>query len=336
MSKVRVGICGMGRIGRITLRNLLEKPNVEVVACNATATPATLAHLLKYDSVHGRFNGEVRAEGSNIVVNGKTIFISGERDIERIPWKAHEVDVVVEATGRFRTRETMSRHLNAGAKKVILTAPADKPADVDATVVMGVNDHTITPDMKLISNASCTTNCLAPVAKVIHEKFGIKRGLMTTVHAYTNDQIILDAPHKDLRRARSCALSIIPTSTGAAKAVGLVLPSLQGKLDGFAMRVPTPDGSVVDLTAELERNVTVDEVNAAIKEASEGSLKGYLEYCDEPIVSIDIVGNPCSSIFDSKLTKVLDGNFVKVVAWYDNEFGYSKRVADLVCKVGLL
>lgn len=334
MSKIRVGICGMGRIGRITFRNLLEKPNVEVVAFNATSTPATLAHLLKYDSVHGRFNGEVTVDGSNVVVNGKTIFVSGERDIERIPWKEHDVDIVVEATGRFRNRETLTRHLNAGAKKVILTAPADKPADVDATVVMGVNDKDLTPDMKLISNASCTTNCLAPVAKVLQEKFGIKRGLMNTIHAYTNDQITLDAPHKDLRRARACALSIIPTSTGAAKAVGLVLPELKGKLDGFAMRVPTPDGSVVDLTAELMREVSVEEVNAAMKEASETYLKGYLEYCEDPIVSVDIVGNPISSIFDSKLTKVIDGNFVKVVSWYDNEFGYSNRVADLVCKIG--
>ena len=243
---------------------------------------------------------------------------------------------MVEATGAFRTREKVSAHLKAGAKKVVLTAPADKETDTDATIVMGVNDHILTPDMKLISNASCTTNCLAPMARVLHEKFGIKHGLMNTIHSYTNDQIILDAPHKDLRRSRACAVSIIPTSTGAAKAVGLVLPDLKGKMDGFAMRVPTPDGSVVDLTAELGRNVTVDEVNAAMKEASEGYMKGYIEYCEDPIVSIDIVGSPISCIFDSKLTKVMDGNFVKVVGWYDNEFGYSNRVVDLVCKVGAM
>ena len=227
----------------------------------------------------------------------------------------------------------MSKHIQAGAKKVILTVPADKAEDVDATIVLGVNEHMIKPELTFVSNASCTTNCLAPVAKVLNDAFGIKRGLMNTIHSYTNDQIILDSPHKDLRRARAAAVSIIPTSTGAAKAVGLVVPELKGKLDGFAMRVPTPDGSVVDLTAELNRNVTADEVNAAIKAAAEGPMKGVLEYCEDPIVSIDIVGNPHSSIFDSKLTKVMDGNFVKIVSWYDNEFGYSNRVAELTTKL---
>lgn len=333
MSKTKVGICGLGRIGRITFRNLLEKPNVEVVAFNATCTPEALAHLLKYDSVHGKFNGELRIEGNVLYVNGNPIRLHAERNLDNLSWKEDNVDIVIEATGKFRTRETMSKHLKAGAKKVLLTAPANKPTDVDATIVVGVNEHEIKPELELISNASCTTNCLAPVAKVIHETFGIKRGLMNTIHAYTNDQIILDSPHKDLRRARACAMSIIPTSTGAAKAVGLVLPDLKGKLDGFAMRVPTPDGSIVDLTAELERNVTVEEVNAAMKAASEGAMKGYIEYTEDPIVSIDIVGNAHSAIFDSKLTKVMDGNFVKVVAWYDNEYGYSMRVADLVCKL---
>ncbi len=336
MEKIKVGICGLGRIGRITFRNLIERPEVDVVAFNANTEPDVLVHLLKYDSVHGRFKGEVHAEGDDIVVNGKKITVYKESDIANIPWGKHNIDVVVEATGRFRNREKMSGHLKAGARKVVLTAPADKETDVDATVVMGVNDHVLTPEMKLISNASCTTNCLAPMARVLHEKFGIKHGLMNTIHSYTNDQIILDSPHKDLRRTRACAVSIIPTSTGAAKAVGLVLPDLKGKMDGFAMRVPTPDGSVVDLTAELNRDVTVDEVNAALKEAAQGYMKGYIEYCEDPIVSIDIVGNPISCIFDSKLTKVMDGNFVKVVGWYDNEFGYSNRVVDLVCKVGAM
>lgn len=333
MSKIRVAINGMGRIGRITLRNLLEKAEVEVVACNGTMTMDTLAHLMKYDSVHRIYPGEVRTEGDVLIVDGVRIQHYGYRDPAEIPWKKHEVDIVIESTGVFRKRDGMQKHLAAGAKKVLLTAPAASADDVDATIVMGVNEHVITPDLKLVSNASCTTNCLAPVAKVIHEKFGIKRGLMTTVHAYTNDQAILDARHKDLRRARAAAMSIIPTSTGAAKAVGLVLPELKGKMDGFAMRVPTPDGSVVDLSAELSRDVTAEEINAAVKEASQGAMKGLIEYTEDPIVSIDIVGNPHSAIFDSKLTKVMGGNFAKIVAWYDNEYGYSCRVADLACRL---
>lgn len=333
MSKIRVAINGMGRIGRITLRNLLKKEKVEIVACNGTMGMDNLVHLMKYDSVHGRFPGEVHAEGEVLVVNGLRIQHYGEKDPADIPWKEHDVDVVIESTGVFRKREGMEKHLAAGAKKVLLTAPAASAEDVDATIVMGVNEHVITPDLKLVSNASCTTNCMAPVAKVIHEKFGIKRGLMTTVHAYTNDQAILDGRHKDLRRARAAAMSIIPTSTGAAKAVGLVLPELKGKMDGFAMRVPTPDGSVVDLSVELSRDVTAEEINAALKEAAQGDMKNFIEYTEDPIVSVDIVGNPHSAIFDSKLTKVMDGNFAKIVAWYDNEYGYSCRVADLACRL---
>jgi glyceraldehyde 3-phosphate dehydrogenase len=330
---VKVAINGFGRIGRITYRNLLGKSGVEVVAINDLTDAKTLAHLLKYDSVHGKFPGEVSVDGDKLVVNGKAIKIYAEKDPENLPWATLGVDVVIEATGVFRNREKMGKHIKAGAKKVILTVPADKAEDVDATVVLGVNDHVITKELQFISNASCTTNCLAPVAKVLNDKFGIKRGLMNTIHSYTNDQIILDAPHKDLRRARAAAMSIIPTSTGAAKAVGLVVPELKGKLDGFARRVPTPDGSVVDLTCELNKPATVEEINAAVKEAANGAMKGILQYTEDPIVSVDIVGNPHSSIFDAGLTKVMDGNFVKVVSWYDNEFGYSNRVVDLVMKL---
>ncbi|MCQ2261418.1 MAG: type I glyceraldehyde-3-phosphate dehydrogenase, partial [Bacteroidales bacterium] len=296
----------------------------------------TLAYLFKYDSVHDNFDGEVHAEGEYLVVNGKKVRIYAERDPQNLPWGELGVDIVVESTGLFKKREQMMKHINAGAKKVILTVPAGKADDVDATVVMGVNDNVLTKEMQLVSNASCTTNCLAPVAKVLNDKFGIKRGLMNTIHSYTNDQKILDQPHSDLRRARAAAVSIIPTSSGAAKAVGLVIPEMKGKLDGFAMRVPTPDGSVVDLTAEMNCNVTKEEINAAIKEAAEGPMKGVLQYVDEPIVSIDIIDNTHSSIFDSLLTQVMDGNFVKVVSWYDNEKGYSTRVGDLAAKLATL
>jgi glyceraldehyde 3-phosphate dehydrogenase len=330
---VKVAINGFGRIGRITYRNLLEKKGVEVVAINDLTDAKTLAHLFKYDSVHGQFPGTVAVDGDKIVINGKAIKIYAEKDPENLPWGEYGVDIVIEATGVFRNREKMGKHIKAGAKKVILTVPADKAEDVDATVVLGVNDHVITKDLQFISNASCTTNCLAPFAKVLNDNFGIKRGLMNTIHSYTNDQIILDAPHKDLRRARAAAMSIIPTSTGAAKAVGLVIPELKGKLDGFAMRVPTPDGSVVDLTVELEKSTTAEEINAAFKKAAEGPMKGILQYMEDPIVSVDVIGNPHSSIVDAALTKVMDGNFVKVVSWYDNEAGYSHRVADLVEKL---
>ena len=333
MAKARIAINGFGRIGRLTFRALLEKEEVEVVAINDLTDSKTLAHLLKYDSVHRRFPGTIEVDGDYLVVNGNKIRIYAEKDPLNLPWKDLSIDVVVESTGVFRTREKMSKHLTAGAKKVALSVPADNAEDVDITVVIGVNDHQIRPEHKLISNASCTTNCLAPVAKILHEKFGIVRGLMNTVHSYTNDQVILDAPHKDLRRARSAAMSIIPTKTGAAKAVALVIPELKGKLDGFAMRVPTPDASIVDLTAELAVKTTKEEINTAMKDAAEGKLKGILEYCIDPMISSDIIGNKQSSVFDSLLTQVIEGNFVKIVAWYDNEMGYSQRLADLVIKM---
>jgi glyceraldehyde 3-phosphate dehydrogenase len=333
MGTIKVGINGFGRIGRLTFRALLNKKNVEVVAFNDLTDAKTLAHLFKYDSVHGKFNGDITVDGDYLVINGKKIRVYAEKDPANLPWKDLGVEIVVECTGIFRNREKMSKHLAAGAKKVVLSVPSDNPGDVDLTVVIGVNDNMLKPEMQLISNASCTTNCLAPVAKVLNDNFGIKRGLMNTIHSYTNDQIILDAPHKDLRRARAAAVSIIPTKTGAAKAIGLVIPELEGKLDGFAVRVPTPDGSLVDLTCELLRNVTKDEIHAAMKEAANGPMKGILEYLDEPLVSCDIIGNTHSSIFDSLLTKVIDGNFVKIVSWYDNEAGYSNRLADLVEKI---
>jgi glyceraldehyde 3-phosphate dehydrogenase len=311
----------------------MTRPNVEVVAINDLTDAATLAHLLKYDSVHGRFPGAISVEGEFLVVNGKKIRVMAERDPANLHWGKLGVEIVVESTGIFRNREKMGKHLTAGARKVLLSVPADNPEDVDLTVVLGVNDGLIASGMQLISNASCTTNCLAPVAKVLNDRFGIAKGLMNTIHSYTNDQIILDAPHKDLRRARAAAMSMIPTKTGAAKAIGLVIPELEGKLDGFAVRVPTPDGSLVDLTCQLNTNTTKDEVNAAMKSAAEGAMKGILEYCSDPVVSVDIVGNPHSSIFDSLLTKVLGGNFVKIVSWYDNEYGYSCRMADLVEKI---
>jgi len=334
MGTLKVGINGFGRIGRLTFRALLNKSNdVEVVAFNDLTDAKTLAHLLKYDSVHGKFPGEISVDGDYLIVNGKKIKVLADRDPANLPWGALGVEIVLECTGIFRTREKMSKHLAAGAKKVLLSVPADNPSDVDATIVLGVNDNILTPDMKLISNASCTTNCLAPIAKVLHDNFGIKKGLMNTIHSYTNDQIILDAPHKDLRRARAAAVSIIPTKTGAAKAIGLVIPDLEGKMDGFAVRVPTPDGSLVDLTCELSRNVTKEEIHAAMKAAANGPMKGILEYLEEPLVSCDIIGNPHSSIFDSGLTKVLGGNLVKVISWYDNENGYSNRLADLALKM---
>ena len=333
---VKVAINGFGRIGRMSFRAMMEHPELEVVAVNDLTDAKTLAYLFKYDSVHDNFEGEVHAEGDCLVVNGKSVKIYAERDPQNLPWKALGVDIVVESTGLFKKREQLMKHINAGAKKVILTVPASKADDVDATVVMGVNDNVLTKETMLVSNASCTTNCLAPVAKVLHDRFGIKRGLMNTIHSYTNDQKILDQPHSDLRRARAAAVSIIPTSSGAAKAVGLVIPELMGKLDGFAMRVPTPDGSVVDLTAELNCTVTKEEVNAAIKEAAEGSMKGILQYSEDPLVSIDIIDNTHSSIFDSLLTQVMDGNMVKVISWYDNEKGYSTRVGDLAAKLATL
>jgi len=324
----KVGINGFGRIGRNVFRAALNNPAVEIVAVNDLTDAKTLAHLLKYDSVHGILAADVKADGTNLVVNGKAIKVLAEREPAKLPWKDLGVAVVVESTGRFTDRDKAAAHLEAGAKKVIISAPAKQE---DITIVMGVNENKYDAAAHhVLSNASCTTNCLAPFAKVLHEQFGIKRGLMTTVHAYTNDQQILDLPHKDLRRARAAGVSIIPTTTGAAKAVALVLPELKGKLNGFAMRVPTPNVSVVDLVAELDKNVTAEEVNAALKSAAEGALKGILAYTDEPLVSKDFNGNPHSSIIDGLSTMVIEGNMVKVVSWYDNEWGYSNRVVDLI------
>ncbi|RAP33678.1 type I glyceraldehyde-3-phosphate dehydrogenase [Candidatus Marinamargulisbacteria bacterium SCGC AG-439-L15] len=327
---MKIAINGFGRIGRNVFKIALATEGLEVVAINDLTDPKTLAHLLKYDSVHGRFQGSVSVEEGAILVNGQRIAIYAERTPKNLPWASHDVDVVIESTGVF-TSATSDRggyldHIEAGAKKVVLTVPAK---DEIATMVLGVNNDTYDPEVKAWSNASCTTNCLAPVAKVLHEKFGIVKGFMNTIHAYTNDQSILDLPHKDLRRARSAAVSIIPTSTGAAKAVSLVIPELKGKLDGMAMRVPTPDGSVVDLVCELTQEVSKEELNQALKEAAEGDLKGVLEYTEDPIVSVDIIGNPHSSIVDG-LSTMANGNMVKVVSWYDNEWGYSNRVVNLV------
>jgi glyceraldehyde 3-phosphate dehydrogenase len=332
---MKVAINGFGRIGRLVFRILKERDDVDVVQVNDLTDAKTLGHLLKYDSVHGVYNKEVKVEGDTIIVDGDSFKVSAEKDPSVLPWKELDVDVVVESTGVFRKRAQIAQHLDAGAKKVILTVPAKD--EIDATIVLGVNDEDLKPEHKIVSNASCTTNCLAPVAKVLNDEFGIKRGLMTTIHAFTNDQMVLDLPHKDLRRARSASMSIIPTTTGAAKAVGKVIPELNGKLDGFAMRVPTPDGSVVDLTAELNKSVTVDEINRAMKKAAEGAMKGILAYTEDPIVSVDIVGNDASSIFDALSTMVIgegdSGNLVKVVSWYDNEWGYSCRVVDLLVKM---
>lgn len=326
MDKIRVAINGFGRIGRLSFRALLAKENIEVVAINDLTDNATLAHLLKYDSVHGRFNGEVSSDSESLTVNGVRINAYAERDPKNLPWKDLNIDVVLESTGRFVDEAGAGMHLQAGAKKVVISAPAKGNIP---TVVIGVNENTLTGEETIVSNASCTTNCLAPMAKVLDDVFGIEKGYMTTIHAYTADQNLQDAPHSDLRRARAAALSIVPTSTGAAKAVGLVLPHLKGKLDGNAMRVPVPDGSLTDLTVILKREATVEEINNAIKAAAENQLKGILEYCVDPIVSTDIVGNPHSCIFDSNLTSA-NGSLVKVVGWYDNEFGYSSRVADLM------
>ncbi len=325
---IRLGINGFGRIGRTVLRYAVKEKGIEIVAINDLTDAKTLAHLLKYDSVHGIFPGKVEYNDKELIINGKSIKILAVRNPEELPWKKEKVDVVLESTGIFTSREKAELHLKAGAKKVIISAPA---TGEDITVVMGVN-HELYDGKKhnIISNASCTTNCLAPVAKVLHETFGIEKGLVTTVHSYTNDQNILDLPHKDLRRARAAAMSMIPTSTGAAKAVSLVLPELKGKLDGMAIRVPTPNVSVVDLVATLKKKADADKVNAALKKASKGPLKGILGFSEEPLVSIDFNGNTLSSIVDASCTKVLDGTMVKVLSWYDNESGFSKRVVDLI------
>ncbi|KAA0210309.1 MAG: type I glyceraldehyde-3-phosphate dehydrogenase [Ignavibacteriaceae bacterium] len=330
---LKVGINGFGRIGRLVFRRMKQLGGYDIVAINDLTDNKTLSVLLKYDSVHGRYPGNVSLTDKGINVDGDEITILEERDPSKLPWSSLGADIVIESTGVFTTREKLQMHLDAGANKVVLTAPAkDK---LDAMVVLGVNDEILTDEMKVVSNASCTTNCLAPMVKVLDTKFGIEKGYMTTVHSYTNDQVMLDQPHKDLRRARAGAVNIIPTTTGAAKAVGEVLPHLKGKLDGFALRVPTPDGSLTDFVCNVKKDTTKEEVNAAMKEASETYLNGILEYSEDPLVSSDIIRNNYSCIFDSPSTMV-QGNLVKVVGWYDNEWGYSCRVVDLVNKIAKL
>jgi len=325
---VRIGINGFGRIGRAVFRIARERGDIEVVGINDLTDDKTLAHLLKYDSVQGRYPGTVEKGDGKLIVDGKSIPSLEVRNPAELPWGDLGADIVIESTGVFRARAQCAQHIEAGAKKVILTVP---PKDaLDAIVVLGVNDADLKPEHQIVSNASCTTNCLAPLAKVLHDAFGIAKGTMNTIHAYTSDQSLVDGPHSDLRRARAAALNIIPTSTGAARAVGQVMPALNGKLDGFSLRVPVPTGSIVDLTAVLEKNVTIDEVNAALKAAAEGPMKGILDYTEDPIVSSDIVGSSYSSIVDAALTMVQEGNLVKVVSWYDNEWGYSNRVVDLI------
>jgi len=333
--KVRVGINGFGRIGRTVFRILAERDDVEVVLINDLFPNKQLAYLLKYDTVMRVFQREVTADDDNMYVDGKAVRMTAEKDPASIPWGEAKVDVVVESTGVFTSRAKLEKHLQGGAPRVILTVP---PKDeIDAMVVIGVNDEILTPDHRLVSNASCTTNCLAPIAKVLDDRFGIEQGFMTTVHAYTNDQRLADVPHKDLRRSRAAAENIIPTTTGAARAVGKVLPQLKGRLDGVAMRVPVPDGSTVDLVAELEKSATVTSINAAMKEAAgKAPLLGILAYCEDPIVSSDIIQDSHSATFDSLCTRVLGGNFIKVIAWYDNEWGYSCRVVDLIGKLAAL
>jgi glyceraldehyde 3-phosphate dehydrogenase len=329
---VKVGINGFGRIGRNFLRAVIaSNADVEIVAVNDLTSIDTLAHLIKYDSILGRLNKEVSFDDSSLTIAGKKIRVFAEKDPALLPWGSVGADIVIESTGRFTKASDAAKHLSGGAKKVVISAPA---TDEDVTLVLGVNDSAYDPAKhKIISNASCTTNCLAPMAKVIHENFGIIKGFMTTVHAYTNDQVILDFPHKDLRRARAAATNIIPTSTGAAKAIGLVLPELKGKLDGYALRVPVPTGSITDLTVEVSKETTASEINAVMKKAAEGPLKGILRYTEDPIVSADIVTDPHSSIFDAGITKVI-GNQVKVASWYDNEWGYSNRLVDLMTFIG--
>ncbi|MFO0794802.1 MAG: type I glyceraldehyde-3-phosphate dehydrogenase [Candidatus Brocadiaceae bacterium] len=331
---IRVGINGFGRIGRNVFRVIAQRGGIDVLAINDLADSTSLATLLKYDTIHGKFNGTIQAKEKSLVVNGKEIGLIMEKDPAKLPWKSLGVDIVIESTGIFTSRADCAKHLEAGAKRVILSAPAkDK---IDTTIVVGVNNKDLKPEHKIVSNASCTTNCLAPLAKAINDNFGIEKGLMTTIHAYTNDQRIIDFVHKDLRRARAAALNIIPTTTGAAKAIGEVIPSLKGKLDGLAMRVPVPNGSVTDLVAMVSKDVTIEAVNMAMKKAAEGELKGILEYCEDPVVSSDIIGNTHSSIFDAALTYVIDKRMVKVISWYDNEWGFSNRMVDLIEMVARL
>ena len=328
MAVPRIAINGFGRIGRTILRIAKMRKHYDVVAVNDLASVDQLAYALKYDSTHGTYPGTVSHEGDCITVDGDPFQVLCEKDPAKLPWRELQVDYVIESSGMFRYLVDLNKHLEAGARRVILTVPSKDP--LEATLVAGVNDHVVTKDSSIISNASCTTNCAAPLAKVLHENFGIRRGLLTTVHAYTSSQRLIDSPHKDMRRSRHAATNIVPTSTGAAKAVGLVLPELAGKLDGMALRVPVPDGSLVDLTVEVERDVTVEQVNAAMRDAANGSLRGILSYSEEEIVSSDIIGNPYSSIFDAPLTLVQDKRLVKVISWYDNEWGYSTRVEELI------
>lgn len=330
MTAQRVAINGFGRIGRLSLRQLIKKQGVDIVAVNDLTDVNTLAHLFKWDSIHGKYPGTVEVQNGQLVIDGDVIEVFAERNPSDLPWEKLKIDVVIESTGVFRDRAGAGKHIEAGAKNVVISAPAK--GDI-TTVVLGVNEEVLSKGDNIISNASCTTNCLAPMVKVLDDTFGVEKGFITTIHAYTSDQRIQDAPHSDLRRARAAAMSMIPTTTGAASAVGLVLPHMKGKLDGSAVRVPTPDGSLTDLTAILSKEVTAEEVNAAMKSAADGALKGILEYTDEPLVSIDIVGNTHSCIFDSSLTSA-NGTLVKLLGWYDNEVGYSSRVADLVVKLG--
>ncbi|WP_082233623.1 glyceraldehyde-3-phosphate dehydrogenase [Halobacillus massiliensis] len=332
MEKTRIAINGLGRIGRMVFRKAVLDESIELVAVNASYPPETIAHLLKYDSVHGRFDGEIEPVENGLIINGKTVQLCSTRNPLELPWKELNIDIVIEATGKFNTGEEASLHIQSGAKKVIITAPGKS---VDATIVMGVNEDVYNPEEHdVISNASCTTNCLAPVVKVLEDHFGIENGLMTTVHAFTNDQKNLDNPHKDLRRARGCTQSIIPTSTGAAKALGEVIPSVKGKLNGMALRVPTPNVSLVDLVVDVKKDVSEEQVNQAFKHVSKGEMKGFIEFSDEPLVSVDYTTSPASAIVDGLSTQVMGDRKVKVLAWYDNEWGYSCRVVDLAKHVG--
>lgn len=328
---VKVAINGFGRIGRNVFRIAQNNADVDIVAINDMFSPDQLAHLLRYDSVYRRFDGIVEVTDDGLKVNGKKIKVSSEKDPSKLPWKDLGVDLVIESTGVFRKREQVEMHLSAGAKKVILTVPAKD--EIDRTIVLGVNEEMLKPEDQIVSNASCTTNCLAPVTKVLHDHFKVVRGFMTTIHAYTSDQKLIDTPHADKRRARSAAINIIPTTTGAAKAIGKVIPDLKGKLDGMAMRVPVPTGSIVDLVAEVEKDISREAINEKIQEAAAGPMKGILEYCTDPIVSSDVIQNPHSSIFDSLATMVIDKRVVKLISWYDNEWGYSNRVVDLAGKL---
>jgi glyceraldehyde 3-phosphate dehydrogenase len=334
VSKPRIAINGFGRIGRTITRIAKLRRHYDVVAVNDLASPEDLAYAFRYDSIHGTYPGTIRVDGTRMEIDGDPFEVLSEPDPARLPWRELGVDYVVESTGRFRRLAELEQHLEAGARRVILTVPSKDP--LEATLVMGVNDQVITADATIISNASCTTNCAAPMARVLHESFGIRRGLLTTVHAYTSDQRLIDAPHKDLRRSRNAATNIVPTSTGAARAIGQVLPELAGRLDGLAMRVPVADGSLVDMTVELDTAVTAESVNAAMAAAAEGDLTGILAYCVDPIVSSDIIGNPHSVIFDSLLTQVIEERLVKVIGWYDNEWGYSTRVEELIARVATM